>query len=528
MVAINLIVKFSGEYEEFISQLVDTGVFGSEDLGSGYAALDIEREYIDRLYSYPVVEDIELPRDTYINDFRAAEYNCPSAPEFRSRQFGGQGVLVGIIDTGVDYTNPEFRHPDGSTRIKYFWDQTAEGTPPGGFLSGAEYTSEMIDNALVSSDPLSVIPKTDTSGHGTAVAGIAAGNNIGRAFESELIAVRVGRQSSEQATTIQLMRGLYYIIKKAFMLKMPVSINISYGMNEGSHRGDSLFEKYITDVGRIWKTCITVPTGNEGSAGHHYEGQLVSGESLDIGFFTAPAIRSFYLSIWKDFTDPVTYELILPDGKSTGILGRINNNIRVTADGMSISAFYGQPSRRSVFQEVFYDIRPDSLNIPAGLWTLRVKAENIVNGHFDIWLPTTEQVTLRTFFTDPSDNLTMTIPSTAPYVIKVAGFDKRTNSAALFSGLGTEYPINISPDVAASAINVSAPTLSGGIGSFTGTSFASPLAAGIAAQLMQWGIVCGNSPFMYGEKLRAQLHFLASRIDGRLYPDTSIGYGILY
>ena len=523
---IEIIVKYGGEYAQLLVQLAQAGEFMAEDLGVGYAVIYADKEDVGALYGIPSVIDIELPRNVYVNEL-PSENDCPPSPEFRFSGYSGRGVLVGIVDTGIDYTNPEFLDSGGRTRILSLWDQTYDGDPPQGFISGTEYTDKMINYALMSPEPFSVIPPTDISGHGTAVAGIAAGTTMGRAFGADIIAVKTIRGSGEASTTVQLMRGLYYIIRKAQELGKPLAVNISYGMNEGSHRGDSLFERYITDVSRLGRTSVMIPTGNEGGAGHHYSGRLSDGETLDIDFFTAGNISSLYLSLWKDYTDEFSAELILPNGKSTGIVNSFTNRAESVIDGLSIKAFYGQPTRRSIFQEIFYDISPLYSQIPSGLWTLVLRAQNIVNGHFDIWLPTVEQAGTGTFFTEPSDELTMTIPSTADNVIRTAGYDRRTGSAAAFSGRGGGYPYCIRPDIAAPGVNVSAPSLYGGISSVTGTSFASPLVTGIAAQLMEWGIVCGNSPFLYGEKLKAEIHLLARRSDGVIYPDTVIGYGVI-
>ena len=526
LLVIDVIIKYSGDFDILLSALKEKAIDYVEDLGSGYALTDIPPGGESVLYSIPEVEDVELSKEVFLSEL-PFENGCIVNSSFVPLRYSGKDVVVGIVDTGIDYTSSEFRFSDGSSRIKYFWDQIGNGSPPEGFLTGAEYTEEMLNDALFSDNPFSVIQPLDVSGHGTAVAAVAAGSSLGRAPESDIIAVRVSRGFGEESTTLQLMRGLYYCIQKALQLKKPLAVNISYGLNRGSHRGDSLFERYISDISSMGRTSVIIPTGNEGDAGHHYEGQLSQGETIDITFFTASLLRSFYLSLWKNYTDSISTELILPNGRSIGVINEFSDRTDITANGMKITAFYGRPSVRSVFQEILYDVRMFTAEIPSGLWTLRIRADRIVNGHFDLWLPTTEQVTRATFFTDPSDRLTMTIPSTADRMIRVSGFDKGKGSVPSFSGRGADYPFYITPDAAAQAVNVRSSTLSGSIGSFTGTSFAAPLVTGLAAQLMEWGIVCGNSPFLYGEKLRAQIRLLAQRRDGVRYPDTSIGYGFI-
>ena len=519
-----LIVKYSGDYEEFISKLANFAAVMGTDLGQGYAVIDIPVSMTEMLRGLSFVEDIELPKNVFLNELNVGS-GCISSPVFRRSSYTGRGVIIGVIDTGVDYTSREFISPDGRTRIISIWDQSRPGRPPKGFNEGTEYTSEAINNALSADDPFDILPPTDISGHGTAVAGIAAGNTTGTAPEASIVAVRVRTGDDEEGRTVQLMKGLRYVINKASELSMPASINISYGMNEGSHRGDSLFESYISSVSGEWKISVIIPTGNEGGAGHHYEGDLQSGETIDIGFFTDTGIVSLYLSLWKNYVDSFSCELILPGGESAGVINKFSESVRINAGGIAVTSIYAQPSRRSANQEIFYDIRSAGREIPSGLWILRIRADEIVDGHFDIWLPTVEQVGRGTYFVDPSDRLTMTIPSTASRIIRTAGFNSRTGAAAVFSGRGIGCPANIIPDISAPAVDVSAPTLSGGISGFTGTSFAAPLAAGYAALLMQWGIVCGYSPFMYGEKLKAELHLLAERSPFNRYPDPVFGYG---
>lgn len=195
--------------------------------------------------------------------------------------------------------HPDFQNNDGTSRILFIWDQTLKGIPPVGFYSGAEYNNQQINNAILSPDPFIIVPSIDTNGHGTAVAGIAAGNgrssggiNRGVATEADIIAVKVGYKGYESfARSTELMRALKYVIDKAKRFNKPICINMSFGMNDGSHQGDSLFETFITEISTNWKTSICIPTGNEGSAGHHYTGKIQTNETQEIEFFIGP--------VWK-------------------------------------------------------------------------------------------------------------------------------------------------------------------------------------------------------------------------------------
>ena len=518
--AIEVTVRFNGD----LAQIAEDAGAQAEDLGQGYAILTVARERLAELYADPRIEDVELPKELFISDSAALRASCvPGAREDYGAD--GTGVAVGIIDTGVDYAHPEFLTPEGRSRILCMWDQQAGGPPPGGFGFGREYSSADFDAALSSPDPYSVVPQTDLSGHGTAVCGIAAGNS-GTAPGAAIIAVRVRSGGMRRGSpAADVMRGLKYAIDRARERGLPLCVNISFGMNDGSHRGDSLFETYLTDICSVWKCSVAVPTGNEGSSGRHFSGMVAPGGETGAVFFTGAGLTRLYLSMWKDFADRLSVELVAPGGVSTGPVSGGSETVRV--GGTEISVIFGGPTRYSVRQEVYIGISDPAALIPEGAWTLRVKADDAPNGRFDVWLPTSGEAGPGTFFAGAKTDGTMTIPSTAEQVISVAGYDPALGSPAAFSGVGNPSPGLPIPDLAAPAVGIIAPRAGGGYDSFTGTSFAAPFVCGASALAMEWGIVRGNAPFMYGERLRAFLRAGASRRRADGWPDVRLGYGFL-
>lgn len=529
---IEVIVKFNGDIYSLSQKLGAE----AEILYNDYAIIRIEKTKLSLLNANPQIEHLELPKKLYLEGPNSLISSCiPSVQRSTGLGLRGNGVIVAIIDSGIDYTHPDFRNKDGTSRILFIWDQTQMGTPPPGFFSGSEYNTQQINNALQSPDPFLVVPSVDTNGHGTAISGIAAGNgnasdsvNIGVAPEADIIAVKVGYKGFQSfARSTELMRALKYVIDKAKGLNKPVCINMSFGMNNGSHRGNSLFETFISDISSEWKTSIIVPTGNEGAAGHHFSGIIKTNEIKEIEFFTAPGLESLYLSLWKNFVDDFEIELIFPDGSSSGIVGIENQTKTIRRPNYDVDIFYGQPSHYSDLQEIFVVYRARNGTLSAGLNKIRLYAQTIVDGNFDIWLPTLEEVTAQTFFTDSSIYNTLTIPSTAARVIKVAGYNDRVGNIAAFSGRGGVQPNSIIPDLAAPAVNILSTKTGGGYDTFTGTSFAAPYVTGSAALMMEWGIVKNNDPFLYGERVKAFLRKGATRRADILYPNATFGYGTL-
>lgn len=528
---LEVIVKYNGDILSYSDSFE-----AIEILNNSYAIITGTTEQIKSLYSYPNTEYVELPK-TLTYELSSSRYStCVTRAQAEPYNLSGKGTVIAIIDSGIDYTHPDFINDDQTSRILYIWDQTTDGNAPLGFRSGSEYTNEQINQALTNPNPFEILDFRDNIGHGTAVSGIAAGNGSysdgrerGMAPEASLIVVKLGRQGfGAFPRTTEVMRAVKYSIDKATELNMPLSINLSYGTNNGSHDGDTLFEQYINDASNEWKTVISVATGNEGNAGHHFSYKLSQGETVSIPIFISGAPSKIYMSLWKNFSDTMSFTLVSPSGQTSVQITPTQSLYLFTLQNTDVTVFYGQPTNYTQYQEIYFLFESRNFSITEGIWTLNVTGDSIIDGRFDIWLPTVEDVTNDTSFSNPDTNVTLTLPSTAEKVISVGGYNSNNNTIAFFSGRGyTRNNVFVKPDLVAPSVNILTTRAGGGYMQFTGTSFAAPFVAGAASLLMEWGIVNGNDSFLYGQRVKAFLQKGARRTQNVSYPNNLWGYGTL-
>lgn len=535
----DLIVKYSGSLER-VKELAARVV----ELQNEYAIITIRESEIENLAQIPEIEYIEKPKRLFFQVANGRRVSCIDAVQDARFGLYGQGVLIAIIDSGIEYENEDFRNEDGSTRIRALWDQSlapGEGRiPPEGYAIGAEYTAEQINEALNQStlmDRRRIVPSEDISGHGTAVAGIVAGNGrnsggryAGVAPRSELLVVKLGNPRQEGfPRTTELMQGIDYVIRKALEFRMPVAVNISFGNTYGSHDGTSLLERFIDDLSNIWKSSICIGSGNEAASAGHTSGILTEGREEIIQLAVQDNQPAISVQLWKEYTDIVDISLMTPSGVTVGPLQEILGPQRFAVGGTEILLYYGEPSPYSTAQEIYIDMLPKETYITGGVWRIILTPKKIVSGAYELWLPSENVLNKGTGFLFPTDHTTLTIPSTAGRVITVGAYNALTFVYADFSGRGYTRETNlVKPDIVAPGVDVTTAAVGGGYAQFTGTSFATPFASGGAALLMEWGIVRGNDVFLYGEKVKAYLIKGARHLPVlQEYPNPSIGWGAL-
>lgn len=500
-----------------------------------YALAVVSEDRLNELANLPQIILVEKPKDMNFNDEVANRDSCITPVQEGANGLSGKGVLVGIIDSGIDYFHNDFRNEDGTTRIVSILDFEV---PQGDDRTEIEYTQEQINLALeqpTREEGLLIVPVEDYVGHGTHVAGIAAGNGRssdgrirGVAYESPLIIVKLGRRGDEFAKTTEIMRGIQYILDKARQMQMPVAINISFGNNYGAHDGSSLLETFINEVSNQWKNVIAIGAGNEGAAGHHYQGEIAQGQTIEVGMDVADYEREVSVQLWKSFSDVYTIEIISPSGQTSGVIQPVLGTQNFQLGQTKINLFFGEPSPYQTDQEIYFVMIPANDYIDSGSWKIRISAQQVVIGRFNMWLPVSAGINIFTRFSNPQVNTTLTIPSTSARAITVGAYNPRTNSIASFSGRGFTRELNmVKPNIVAPGVDIMSTLPRGTYGPMSGTSMATPFVTGAAALLMEWGIVRGNDPFMYGEKVKATLQKGAKRDSFRSYPDPSWGYGAL-
>ena len=510
----------SGASPSEISKIVENLNGKYVDLGYGYGIAEIPIENLVALATSPEIQYIELPKSLYADDYESNRASCIT--QLNSSEFNGKGVLIGFIDTGIDYTHPAFRNPDGTTRIEYIYDLD-EG--------GKVYTKEQINEALKSSDPYSIVSSTDVTGHGTHVVGIAcAGGKIDKQYygvapESSIAMVKVAR--SRFALSTQIMKGIKFLIDKGKELNMPLAINMSLSTNDGAHNGSSLLEQYISTVSATERVTIVIAAGNEGEAAHHVGGTL---EEVNDVYFNISSDESIVvINLYKSILPQLSIELISPYGIGTGeILVKEGVN-EGTIGNSRYSIYLTGPKPFDVSGEIGIILTGINGFVSSGQWKITLRKLNKYDGNFDMWLPISEGLNVNTKFLEPVVYNTLGIPATVKNVISVGSYNYLVDIISPFSGRGEKYNGQyIKPDIVAPGEGIYSSIPNRAFDKKTGTSMATPQVTGAAALMMQWGIVNGNDPYLYGERVKYFLILGSKKTRQDIeYPDAGWGYGEL-
>ena len=458
----------------------------------------------------------------------------------------GQDVLIGFIDTGIDYTHPAFRRPDGLSRIVGIWDQTLQtGQPPFDLSYGTAYSQEELNQALGMEDPFSLVPSRDENGHGTFLAGVAAGSALpqqsfsGAAPEALIAMVKLkpakqylkelfyvtGSAPAYQSTDIML--GIRYLILLADTLKKPLVICIGLGSNQGSHSGSSPLDSMLSVADQYRGIHTVTAAGNEAGKAHHFYGTASDANSYEtVEILVEPDTTGFCVELWGQ----------PPEIYAVGFESPLGEVIQKLPPRISFSeniSFILENTRIFITSEIVQTVSGHQLifirfsDPTPGSWKIRVYTDSFNSGNYHLWLPITGFSKPDVRFLRSNPDTTLTVPSASVSTITTAAYNAYDNSLFLNSSRGFTRTGQIKPDFASPGVNVSGPSLRNGFTTATGTSVAAAITAGACAQIVEWGMRRTPPRIFNNTELKSLFIRGADRSRQELYPNREWGYGTL-
>ncbi len=461
----------------------------------------------------------------------------------------GKGVAIGIIDTGIDYTNPVFLNADGKTRILSIWDQTIDSDvnpiAHNPTYYGTEYTSEQINQALKNPDPFRIVPSTDEIGHGTMLAGIAAGsednaNNFsGVAPDASLIIVKL-KQMKNNLKDIYLIPqdrncyqendviwGLQYVLYTARTQNLPLAICIGLGTSLGAHDNNGLLNLGVEATAEGPKIAISVTAGNEGGLNRHFFSELDPKIGfVDVDLNIGENEYGFTMELWGDPPMIYTMNILTPSGETQVIIAyrlMLTQTIRFIFDPtiIHINFVLVEPITGKQVIIVRFE-RPSS-----GIWRFKISGKGDIKGAFHIWLPAGNLISTNTYFLNANPNTTITSPGNCLSSITATAYNATTGTIFTNAGRGFSTSNIINPTLAAPGVNIQAPSLNHSFIRVTGTSAATAHITGLTALLLEWGVVNNNYPNIDTVGIKKFLMRGAKRSSILKYPNPDWGYGIV-
>ena len=542
--------------EEFIrSQGTDCIDFVNSTLAVVYVPLSTVTPSTYTSYTYSAVPKLYSLLD--VTSMDAA--GITPAGELPVLNNQGAGVIVGFVDTGINYTDSLFRNVDGSTRIIGIWDQTNNSDnsnnienetakPFSAFsaLYGTQYTAEEINLALNSDNPASIVPTRDENGHGTFLASIAAGNRDERAGFSgaapqasiAMVKLKPAKQYLRDFYLIQdgaeayqendIMMGVSYLYFLARKYSMPLVVCIPLGTNMGSHMGMSRLGQYLNQVSLSNGSAVITAAGNETGARHHFRAVMdADTDEVTAELRVGEREAGFSMELWAENMGAYTVGFISPTGE-------VAREISVPLRGENTVSFLLEQTQITVYTQIA-DVSAGSQfifmrfeNPMSGIWRILIRNSLDIRETFHIWLPVRGFISDETYFLRPDPDTTITDPGNARYPITVTAYDHTKNSIYIHASRGYSLSGRIKPDLAAPGVNILGASVSGRrLTRMSGTSVSAAHLAGAAAILLNWGVLNANYPYLNTPVLKSIFVRGAQRNPALTYPNREFGYGTL-
>lgn len=538
---IDIIVEYYGEsYERLLekyeaSQIMRINeryvvVSGNPGAMPDYSYVNYEYSQIPKCYGLMVSDHLE-------------EIGVVEVRQNPNLTLRGQGILIGIVDTGIDYKNSLFQYADGTTKIVALYDQELE----------RRFTRENINLALKSQNPEQIVPSKDTNGHGTYIAGVIAGNEVedgtfsGVAPDSELVVVKLKQadpllrqfyhinENADAYSEADIMRGIQYLLSVAEVSQKPIAIFVGLGTNQGGHDGRGPLNEYLLETTDLSAVAVTVAGGNEGLERRHFYGEGLSNADTqsgnssnvqDIEISVGADVPGFTMELWGYAPNRYSVGITSPGGRVVErSIARIRETreIRFLLEETVIQLSTDIVERSSGDQVIIFQFEKPT----EGIWTIQVYEEGIGGLGFHCWLPISNFLQEDTYFLSSNPYTTITCPGNAKTLITVEAYDYNNMSLVPNNSRGFSRINDIKPELVAPGVNITGPGLRNNFVTKTGSSVAAAQVCGITALLLEWGILRGNQSNMDGVVIRNYLIRGAVRNPNNTYPNRRWGFGVV-
>lgn len=544
-------IEYTGNFINRINEIDFAHVY---ILNKFFAALYIKKGMISTfLKDFPEITNIEKTYPfTLLTLDKKEVLQAANVINKGNTALEGEGVIVGIVGTGIDYLNPRFMTEKSETRIVSIWDQSLnEGPTPESFLNGTEFTKDQINKAIEAKmegkNPYGIVNHKDENGYGTAIAGIIGGGNIGQNYkidsmapkcEFSIVKLKEAKKGSLldwglenyqdpvfESTDIAAATRYFYELQEK--LNKPVVMFLSVGSNFGGHDGSTIEERYIDYFTQGKRFSVVTSTGDQGDSYIHYKGQCLKDEKDDlVNLIVDRKQRNLFFSLYFFEPDIITIGITSPTGESINKveLEPINGNeVKVVLGQSTIYIRYFLEHKATGNRRLDFLIR----NAAGGMWRINIKKDYLVNGNYNMWLQQKQFSTGDTGFLNANLYTTLMTPSTANSIIVTTSFNQHENEIIEEAGNGFTRDNRIKPTVALPSKNILTIGLDNRPITATGVAVSGAILAGLVALLFQWGIVDKNDINMYSSKIKTYLIQGTVKEKDKIYPSPEVGFGLL-